>query len=99
MDTGNNVVVIEHNLDVIAEADTIIDLGPEDGAGGGRVVAAGTPEEIAGARGSHTGEALASFLGRRREMSCATTWLQSPVSPVEARRMKALIEAGGKADV
>ena len=66
VDAGNTVVVIEHNLDVIAEADTVIDLGPEGGAGGGRVVAAGPPEEIAGARGSHTGEALARFLDGRR---------------------------------
>ena len=66
VDAGNTVVVVEHNLDVIAEADTVIDLGPEGGAGGGRVVAAGAPEEIAGARGSHTGEALARFLGGRR---------------------------------
>ncbi len=65
VDAGNTVVVVEHNLDVIAEADTVIDLGPEGGAGGGRVVAAGTPEEIAGAHGSHTGEALARFLGGR----------------------------------
>ena len=65
VDAGNTVVVVEHNLDVIAEADTVIDLGPEGGAGGGRVVAAGAPEEIAGARGSHTGEALAKFLGGR----------------------------------
>ena len=66
VDAGNTVVVIEHNLDVIAEADTVIDLGPEGGAGGGRIVAAGPPEEIAGARGSHTGEALARFLAGRR---------------------------------
>ena len=66
VDAGNTVVVVEHNLDVIAEADTVIDLGPEGGAGGGRVVAAGTPEEIAGTRGSHTGEALARFLDGRR---------------------------------
>ena len=66
VDAGNTVVVIEHNLDVIAEADTVIDLGPEGGAGGGRVVATGPPEEIAGARGSHTGEALARFLDGRR---------------------------------
>ena len=67
VDAGNTVVVIEHNLDVIAEADTVIDLGPEGGAGGGRVVATGPPEEIAGARGSHTGEALARFLDGRRD--------------------------------
>jgi excinuclease ABC subunit A len=59
---GNTVLVIEHNLDVIKSADHIIDLGPEGGAGGGRLVAAGTPEEIARARKSHTGQALRPLL-------------------------------------
>jgi excinuclease ABC subunit A len=60
---GNTVVIIEHNLDVIAEADRIIDLGPEGGGGGGRIVAQGTPEELArGRNGSHTARALAAFL-------------------------------------
>ena len=63
---GNTVVVIEHNLDVIAEADWIIDLGPEGGNHGGRVVAAGTPEDVARRRkGSHTGSILAGFLRER----------------------------------
>ncbi|MGB8327982.1 MAG: excinuclease ABC subunit UvrA [Steroidobacteraceae bacterium] len=66
VDAGNTVVVVEHNLDVMAEADWIIDLGPEAGAGGGRVVAAGPPAEIARrARRSHTGQVLADFLARR----------------------------------
>ncbi len=51
VDTGNTVVVIEHNLDVIKTADRIIDLGPEGGEEGGRIVATGTPEEVAGSRG------------------------------------------------
>ena len=60
---GNTVVVIEHNLDVIKTADHIIDLGPEGGEAGGRVVAAGTPEELAAAAGtSHTGRFLAHAL-------------------------------------
>jgi excinuclease ABC subunit A len=61
-DAGNTVVVIEHNLDVIKTADWVIDMGPEGGAGGGRVVAAGTPEQVARAEGSHTGRFLARML-------------------------------------
>jgi excinuclease ABC subunit A len=53
---------VEHNLDVIAEADWVIDLGPEAGTGGGRLVCAGTPAQLARRKGSHTGEALAPFL-------------------------------------
>jgi excinuclease ABC subunit A len=59
---GNTVVVIEHNLDVIKTADWLIDLGPEGGDGGGRLVAEGTPEEVAKAKGSYTGRFLASLL-------------------------------------
>ena len=60
---GNTVVVIEHNLDVIKCADHIIDLGPEGGAGGGTIVAEGTPEEVAMADGSYTGKYLKDKLG------------------------------------
>jgi excinuclease ABC subunit A len=63
-DAGNTVVVIEHNLDVIKTADWIVDLGPEGGDGGGRIVAAGTPEEIARTAASHTGGYLRQLLGR-----------------------------------
>ncbi|HYW72127.1 MAG TPA: excinuclease ABC subunit UvrA [Pyrinomonadaceae bacterium] len=59
---GNTVIVIEHNLDVIKSADHIIDLGPEGGAQGGRVVASGTPEEVAVVRRSHTGNVLKPLL-------------------------------------
>jgi excinuclease ABC subunit A len=62
-DAGNTVVVIEHNLDVVKTADWIIDLGPEGGDGGGRIVAAGTPEQVAADPASHTGHYLARALG------------------------------------
>ena len=63
-DEGNTIVVIEHNLDVIKTADWIIDLGPEGGEGGGRVVACGTPEQVAAQPGSYTGHYLAPLLRR-----------------------------------
>ena len=70
VDAGNTVVVIEHNLEVIKTADHIVDLGPEGGAGGGEVVAAGTPEEVAATPRSYTGQYLARLLGvPRDEMS------------------------------
>jgi len=66
VDAGNTVVVIEHNLDVVAEADWVIDLGPEGGSGGGRIVAQGAPERIAGSKGSsHTARYLREFLEAR----------------------------------
>jgi excinuclease ABC subunit A len=68
VDAGNTVVLIEHNLDVIAEADWVIDMGPEGGDGGGRVVAQAAPQDLAKrsvARRSHTGHALAEFLQGR----------------------------------
>ena len=60
-DLGNTVIIIEHNLDVVRNADWIIDLGPEGGEDGGRIVAEGTPEQIAGVKGSYTGEFLRRF--------------------------------------
>jgi excinuclease ABC subunit A len=62
VDQGNTIVVIEHNLDVIKSADHVIDLGPEGGAGGGRIIAAGTPEEVAHNDQSPTGRFLARML-------------------------------------
>ncbi|MDN6677768.1 hypothetical protein, partial [Corynebacterium variabile] len=62
VDKGNTVLVIEHNLDVIKAADWIIDMGPEGGAGGGTVVAEGTPEEVARVEASHTGRYLNEML-------------------------------------
>ena len=63
VDTGNTVIVIEHNLDVIKTADWIVDMGPEGGSGGGMVVAQGTPEEVAEVEASHTGAFLREILG------------------------------------
>ncbi len=65
-DHGNTVVVIEHNLDVIKTADWIIDLGPEGGSGGGKVVAVGTPEQVANKPRSHTGQFLKRLLASRQ---------------------------------
>ena len=62
-DRGNTIVIIEHNLDVIKTADWVIDLGPEGGAGGGTIVATGSPEQIAGNKNSHTGHFLKTVLG------------------------------------
>lgn len=61
-DSGNTVVVIEHNLDVIKTADYIIDMGPEGGDGGGMVVAEGTPEEVAKVKASYTGQYVKKYL-------------------------------------
>ena len=68
-DAGNTIVVIEHNLDVIKTADWIIDLGPEGGAGGGEIIAAGTPEQVAAEERSHTGHYLAPLLKPRKAAS------------------------------
>ncbi|WP_426663306.1 excinuclease ABC subunit UvrA [Rhodanobacter aciditrophus] len=71
VDQGNTVVVIEHNLDVIKTADWIVDLGPEGGAGGGRILVAGTPETVAATPGSHTGHFLAPHLKPARPAKAA----------------------------
>jgi excinuclease ABC subunit A len=67
VEAGNTVVVIEHNLDVIKSADWVIDLGPEGGAAGGKVLATGTPEEVAQTEGSHTGRYLRHVLKKGRK--------------------------------
>jgi excinuclease ABC subunit A len=71
VDQGNTVVVIEHNLDVIKTADWVIDMGPEGGAGGGTVVAEGTPEHVATVEASHTGRFLQHVLGSRAPAAAA----------------------------
>lgn len=65
VDQGNTIIVIEHNLDVIKTADHIIDIGPEGGHKGGKIVATGTPEDIAAAKNSHTGHFLKEILGKK----------------------------------
>jgi excinuclease ABC subunit A len=62
VDTGNSMIVIEHNLDVIKSADHVIDMGPEGGAGGGLVIAEGTPEQVARTKASYTGSFLTNML-------------------------------------
>ncbi|MFN0163097.1 MAG: excinuclease ABC subunit UvrA [Burkholderiales bacterium] len=66
-DGGNTIVIIEHNLDVIKTADWIVDLGPEGGDGGGRIIATGTPEEVAGVKGSYTGRYLAPLFKQKKK--------------------------------
>jgi excinuclease ABC subunit A len=66
VDEGNTVILIEHNLDIIAEADYILDIGPEAGDAGGKVVAAGPPEELAQHKESRTAPFLRKILGNRR---------------------------------
>ena len=63
-DAGNTVIVIEHNLDVIKTADWIIDLGPEGGEGGGRIIAEGPPEQVTAVEGSYTGRFLQPVLAQ-----------------------------------
>ncbi len=69
VDAGHSVLVIEHNLDVIKCADWVIDLGPEAGEGGGRLVASGTPEDIAACEASHTGRFLRTLLNGHQPIS------------------------------
>jgi excinuclease ABC subunit A len=66
VDGGNTVLVIEHNLDVIKQADWIVDLGPEGGEAGGEVIATGTPEDVAEVEESYTGQFLRPLLARQR---------------------------------
>jgi excinuclease ABC subunit A len=65
-DLGNTIIIIEHNLDVIRNADWIIDLGPEGGEDGGRLVAQGPPQQIARVKKSYTGQALAEYMAHSK---------------------------------
>jgi excinuclease ABC subunit A len=80
VDAGNSVVVIEHNLDVIKVADQLIDLGPEGGEEGGRVVATGTPEQVARVKGSYTGQFLAGVLPVRASRGRRPARLREPAA-------------------
>ncbi|MEE2642631.1 MAG: excinuclease ABC subunit UvrA [Planctomycetota bacterium] len=86
-EAGNTVLVVEHNLDVIQTADWIIDIGPEGGSGGGNIVAAGPPEEIARCRESHTGQALKKYLEQKDNPPSASN------SPVKKRKRKTVEQA------
>jgi excinuclease ABC subunit A len=81
VEAGNTVLVVEHNLDVVKRSDWVIDLGPEGGGGGGRIVAEGPPEKIAKAKGSHTGQALVPILA-------AATKASKPARKAAVRRKK-----------
>ena len=91
VDTGNSVLVIEHNLDVIKTADWIVDMGPEGGSGGGTVVAYGPPETIARCEASHTGAFLRDIFDRAHHSYKETEPAIPPAEPVE-------IAADGKAE-
>lgn len=86
VDAGHSVVVVEHNLDVIKTADWIIDLGPEGGDSGGHIVAEGTPEEIAQADGSHTGQALRMMLNGSRVAAGGAACGLKRTSTIKSRR-------------
>ena len=91
VDTGNTVVIIEHNLDVIKQADWILDLGPEGGDGGGKIVAAGTPEDVAATKGSHTGRFLKDVLKKPAKATAKkkTAAKKAPAKKKTAKKKKA----------
>ncbi len=89
VDQGNTVLVIEHNLDVIKTADWVIDLGPEGGAGGGTVVAEGSPEDIVEVPASHTGRYLAALLNGRVQVAASSVVVATAVAGAAAARTAA----------
>jgi excinuclease ABC subunit A len=105
VDTGNTVLVIEHNLDVIKTADWVVDLGPEGGDGGGRVVAEGPPEAVAKVSESHTGRFLAELLGleapspaaAKRKPKAAKRTAAAPATPTATTVVKPRGGKGSKA--
>lgn len=108
VDKGNSVIVIEHNLDVIKNADWIVDMGPEGGNGGGRVVAEGTPEQVARVEDSYTGQFLAPILARsartpqratgaKRTAAAAATNKTATTSAAKAPARKTAAKSAAKA--
>ncbi|MCB1186737.1 excinuclease ABC subunit UvrA [bacterium] len=93
VDSGNTVLVIEHNLDVIKTADWVIDIGPEGGRGGGKLVAAGTPEEVAAVKASHTGSFLKEMLAVKKGAASRKQGAGGKKAPVS--RAKKTSKAGG----
>ena len=78
VESGNTVVVIEHNLDVVKTSDYVIDLGPEGGARGGEIIASGTPEEVAAIKRSYTGHFLRELLKKKATRSAKTNAKRKP---------------------
>ncbi|WP_086820672.1 excinuclease ABC subunit UvrA [Allokutzneria sp. NRRL B-24872] len=86
VDKGNTVIVIEHNLDVIKTADWLVDMGPEGGSGGGTVIAEGTPEDVAGAKGSYTGKFLKPLLAAASSAPVKETAAQKATKKADATK-------------
>src|SRR5690606_16727383 len=80
-EAGNSIVIIEHNLEVVACADWVIDMGPEGGDGGGRIVAEGTPADVAQVAESHTGAALKDILAAIAEREAGRPWTGRSAQP------------------
>ena len=96
-DRGNTIVIVEHNTDVVKTADWVIDLGPEGGEGGGRIVAEGRPEKIARCQASYTGEALAKSLGiKRKSKRKRPDAIRRIVSESPAARTHVVVEAASE---
>ena len=97
VDTGNTVLVVEHNLDVIKTADWVLDLGPEGGEGGGQLIAAGAPEDICAVEGSHTGRFLRRALGPRagskKRAKAVSKRCRRPASKAKSKKKRARNEA------
>jgi excinuclease ABC subunit A len=86
VESGNTVIVIEHNLDVIKSSDWVIDMGPEGGFRGGTVVAEGSPEEVAKVKASYTGQYLAEILATNRVTTNETPARNTPTKKTPAKK-------------